>query len=139
MPYLFDTTEPVITYFENNKDKLIGRGGKDALFGVYRDTFPEQAKTTGVSAFSEVAESSEYENIMLVGLRINVRAPKKVNAYTLALNVDKLLNMMVRKMITDTIELVLCKRNSGPSWLEGEDGLHYYTSLYDSTMRKTDG
>ena len=135
MAYLFDTTEAVVAYFKANMETLVGKGGVE--IGVYRDIFPSDADSTGVSVFEEVSGEPKYDGIMDVGVRINVRAPGKKDSYNLIRNVDLLLNMMVRKALTDDVELVLCTRNSGPSWFPGQDELHYYTALYESTMRQT--
>ena len=133
---LFDTTAPVMQYFNDNMPILIGAVG--ATIGVYRDQFPDDSKNQGVSVLSEITESLEYPNIMNTGLRINTRSRLKQNAFKLIHNVDLLLNLMVRKMITADVELVLSKRNSGPFPFEGQDGLFYYTALYETTMRTSD-
>lgn len=135
MAYLFDITEAVVAYFKANMETLVGKGGTE--IGVYRDIFPDDAETTGVSVFAEINDTSDYDGIMDVGVRINTRAPLKKSSYNLMRNVDHLLNMMVTKALTDSIELVLCRRNSGPSWFPGDDELHYHTALYASTMRQT--
>ncbi|GAG87634.1 unnamed protein product, partial [marine sediment metagenome] len=118
-------------------DHPVGTG--EVEIGVYRDNFPDDGETTGVSVFAEINETSEYDCIMPVGIRINARTPKKQNAFNLITNVDALLNMMVGKMLNDDIEMNLCRRNSGPSWFKGLDGLHYYTALYTMTVRDNSG
>jgi len=133
---MFDVTGAVIDYFNDNMATLIGSGNYDVT--VYRDTFSDISKPEAISAFNELEESTEYDGIIISDLRINARSRKKQTAYNLMVNADFLLNLMVRKMLNDTIELVLCKRNSGPSWFRGEDNFHYYTALYGTTMRNTD-
>jgi len=132
---IFDNTGAVIDYFNDNMVTLIGSGNYEVT--VYRDTFPDISKSEAISVFNELEESTEYNGIIISNLRINTRSRKKQTAFNLITNVDLLLNLMVRKMLNDTIELVLCKRNSGPSWFRGEDGLHYYTALYGTTMRES--
>lgn len=131
---IFDSTGAVIDYLNDNMVTLIGSGNYDVT--VYRDTFPDISKSEAISVFNELEESTEYTGIIISGMRINTRSRGKQTAYNLIVNVDSLLNLMVGKMLNDTIELTLCKRNSGPTWFRGEDGLHYYTALYGATMRE---
>jgi hypothetical protein len=139
----FDTVKPVMDYFEDNMKDIIGTGNKEVK--IYRDVMTDDSFAESISVGDELTESTEFFNncdsvsdigIMKAALRINVRGREKDNSYDMSWNVDKLLDLMVRKMITDTVELVLCKRNAGPSWFRGIDNLHYHTMLYTATLRK---
>lgn len=132
--FLFDSVGALIEYLEFNIATIIGSGNYSV--NIYRDNFPSTSKSEAVSVFSELTEMTDYGAIIVNDIRINTRAREKQAAYNLAINVNSLLNRMVRKMLSDDIELVLCKLNSGPSWFRGEDGLHYYTILYGTTMRQ---
>ena len=148
MKSLFDTTQAVMDYLNTNMVSLVGKGG--ITLGIYKDYFPQENKKvvnltgsktsrTSISVSSELSGSLEYMDIIDVGIRLIVRAEKKKDAWLLMVNADKLLNLMVRKSLNSEVQLVLCKRNSGPSQFPGfDDGLDYYSALYSCTMRRSD-
>ena len=134
---ILEATEAFQTYMENNNDKVTGSGTYSVP--IYKDKFPDTGKAEGVVVFAEVREPSPREIYPLesVSMRMTCRARRKTNSWQLAKNVNKMFDGNVHIDLDDNVHLMLANRNAGPTYFPGEsDGLHYYTTLYDTELRE---
>ncbi len=132
---IIDVEEAFINYFDSNMVSVVGHGNNS--IGLYRGKFPDDALDEGIAVYAELRESHEsvceLENI---GLRIMVRTTDRKHTFYLAQNVDDLIDRYVCKNLDDSVELCVARRNSGPTFFDGEnDGFYYAVTLYTITVR----
>ena len=132
---IVDVEDAFINYFTTNMVDIVGHG--NASIGIYRDKFPEDAQSEGISVTAELraAHESVYE-LEGIGLRIRCRTSDKKHSFYLMQNIDDLLDRFAHKNLDSNVEMCLCRRNSGPDFLPGEnDGFWYGVALYTMTVR----
>lgn len=132
---VIDVEDAFINYFTTNMVNIVGHGNNS--IEIYRDRFPLDAQAEGIAITAELrgAHESVYE-LESIALRIRARTTDKKHTFYLMQNIDDLLDRFVHKNLDSNVELCLCRRNSGPDFMLGEnDGFWYGVVLYTTHCR----
>ena len=126
---ILDVEKGFKQYFVSKMEEIVGNGNFSV--DIHNYIFPDNSGHTGISIFDENPTNHNAQRIYPTSIRIHCRSNRKATAFTLMQNTDLLIDKRMVEDLNADLKLLRCSRNAGPSYFKGDDGLHYYTVLYD--------